>query len=74
MEEFMNYKVIESVTDLKQVLSFVPDANGNYAIKFQDIDGNDLYAGLPVIIIPDHETKQIAIKPASQADLAVADE
>ena len=66
----MNYKVIESVTDLKQVLSFVPDANGNYAIKFQDIDGNDLYAGLPVIIIPDHETKQIAIKPASAAPVA----
>jgi len=66
----MNYRVIESVTDLKQVLSFVPDANGNYAIKFQDIDGNDLYAGLPVIIIPDHETKQIAIKPASAAPVA----
>ena len=70
----MNYKVIESVKDLKEVLAFVPDANGNYAIKFQDTDGNDLYAGLPVIIIPDHETKQIAIKPASQADLAVGDE
>lgn len=63
----MQYKTIKTVQDLKELLAFVPD---HYSFTAQDENGANLFNGADIVIIPDHETKQIAILPASAAPVA----
>lgn len=62
----MNAPEINKVQDAISLLSFAPAL---YDLRFEDENGVNIGIGKSILLIPDHETKQVTLKFVDPASL-----